>query len=166
MKVRMVECSSLLVFLPFPRVAFSLLSNHLPSLCISLWTPLSCFLMDTVNGTRKCLPEWVMFSYFIKCNCIVTVIWVGHRHRYYNFGNLSGCTPHFCGSWGFVLVLGLVQGTSKRCDYKLMRPVLCKQTHQKVYNPNECYPLTWSSWETPHLLQQCCHCSEHVWICP
>lgn len=78
----------------------------------------------------------------------------------------SGCTTSFCGSRGIVLVPGPVQGTSKRCDYKLMSLALYKQTPQKVYSPNKCYPLTWSSWETPHLLQQSCYCSKHFWICP
>lgn len=88
------------------------------------------------------------------------------RHQCQNLAALSGCTAHFCSSQGSMLVLGLVQGTSKRCDYKLMRLALCKQTQQKVYNPHECYPVTGSSWETPHLLQQCCPCSKHFWICP
>lgn len=78
----------------------------------------------------------------------------------------SGYATSFCSSRGSVPVLGLVQGTSKRCDYKLMRLALCKQTHQKVYKPNKCYPLTRSSRETPHLFQQSGHCSKHFWICP
>lgn len=73
----------------------------------------------------------------------------------------SGCAPYFRSGRGFVLVLGPVQAASKRCDYKLMRLALCKQTKQKVYNPSECYPSIWSSWETPHSIQQCCHCSKH-----
>lgn len=78
----------------------------------------------------------------------------------------SGCAPHFCSSWGLVLVLGLVQAMSKRCDYKLMRLALYKQTQQKVYNPSKCYPSIWSSWETPHSIQQCYHCSKHFRNCP
>lgn len=94
----------------------------------------------------------------------VSRVWC--RHQCYNFGRLVRMHHYFCSSQGSVLALGLVQGTSKRCDYKLMRLALCKQTHQKVYNPLECYPLRGSTWETPHLLQQCCHCSKRFWVCP
>lgn len=88
------------------------------------------------------------------------------RHQCQNLAALSGCTTRFCSSRGSMLVLGLVQGTSKRCDYKLMRLALCKQTHQEGYSPHERYPVTGSSWETPRLPQQCCHCPKHFEICP
>ena len=106
-----------------------------------------------------------MFSYFIKCNCGVSP---GHGTdtSVTTLADSSGCTPRFCGSRGLGLGLGLVQGTSKRCDYKLMRPALCKRTQRQVCSPRECSPLTRSSWESPHLLQQCCHCSKHFRICP
>lgn len=159
----MVGCSSSLVFLPFPAAVF-----FLPSL-----QSLSAFLCElshspsgTARGTRRCCPELVMFSYFIECNCAVAVTQVWCGQQCYNFGRHVRCTTTFCSSRGSVLVQGLVQGTSKRCDYKLMRLALCKQTYQKVYSPNECYPLTRSSRGTPHLPQQSGHCSKHFWICP
>lgn len=46
---------------------------------------LSHFLSDTTYGTGKCRPELVMFRYFIKCNCRVTVT---NRPHCYNFGRL------------------------------------------------------------------------------
>lgn len=162
----MAQHSSFLVFLPFPIDAFPFLSRtsplsvslcELPSLLFPQKLPTE---LGNVSQNQLCsITSLNVIAKQLSSEC-------GADTHVKVLADLSGCTTSFCRSQGSVLVLGLVQGTSKRCDYKLMRLALCKQTHQKVYNPNECYPLTRSSWETPHSLQQCCHCSKHVWICP
>lgn len=117
-----------------------LLSVSFPSLSLDLHLPVSPDPSRLLHGeplphlkSSLCLPESLYSGTCVQYHHRATVTCRQYRPLCCN-PSAQDVPLISAVAWS----LRTVQAVSKRCDYKLMRPALCKQTQQKVCNPSQC----------------------------